>query len=256
METTYLVFFFIIGTFMGSFYTVVGNRLPKNISFIKGRSHCDVCNHTLSFIDMIPILSYIGLKGKCRYCNSRISPQSTYMEIYTGELYALSYCIFGTSYKLLIAIGIITMLIIISISDTNYLIIPDEIIIFFSFFFIIINLLNIGITETFKSFLYGIILFLLMYIIMLIGNKIFKKESLGGGDIKLMFIFGLIETPLMGIVSIFIGSIIALPISLYLLYKNNEHIIPFGPFLLLGLTLVYMTQFNDNALFSFLNFYT
>ena len=61
MRILYLIIFFILGTLMGSFYTVIGTRLPKNESFLKGRSHCDNCGHNLSFLDMIPIISYIFL---------------------------------------------------------------------------------------------------------------------------------------------------------------------------------------------------
>ena len=78
-----------------------------------------------------------------------------------------------------------------------------------------------------------------MYLVMLLGNKLFKKESLGGADIKLMFLVGLTLDPMLSIVVIFLASIIALPISLYLLVKNDEHIIPYGPFLMIGLLIVY-----------------
>ena len=61
MKILYLIIFFILGTLMGSFYTVIGSRLPKGESFIKGRSHCDHCNNKLSFLDMIPIISFLPI---------------------------------------------------------------------------------------------------------------------------------------------------------------------------------------------------
>ena len=70
-----------------------------------------------------------------------------------------------------------------------------------------------------------------MYTVMLIGNKALKKESMGGGDIKMMFVFGLVLEPLLGTLTIFLGSLFALPMSLYLMKRNNEKVIPFGPFL-------------------------
>ena len=81
---------------MGSFYTVVGLHLPNHEPFITNRSHCDICNHQLSFIDMIPIISFLFLRGKCRYCHKKISNLSTYMELFTGILFACSYYVFGT----------------------------------------------------------------------------------------------------------------------------------------------------------------
>ena len=82
MELTYILLFFILGTYMGSFYTVVGLRLPNKEDFIFSRSRCDQCKHQLSLIEMVPILSYFLLKKKCRYCDSKISPLSTYIELF------------------------------------------------------------------------------------------------------------------------------------------------------------------------------
>ena len=89
---------------MGSFYTVIGLRLPKHENFLTDRSHCDKCQHNLSLLDMIPLLSYLFLKGRCRYCKAKINELSTYMEFFTGVLFSLSFYVFGFSYELLIAL--------------------------------------------------------------------------------------------------------------------------------------------------------
>lgn len=252
MKITYTIIFFILGTCMGSFFTVIGLRLPKKKSFIKGRSHCDSCDHELSLLDMIPILSFLFLRGKCRYCKEKIDALSTYMEFFTGVLYALAFYSFGLSSELFIALGIVSMLSILSVSDISYYIIPDEVLIFMSIYFFIILTLQEGIEGSSISLLNGVVLFCIMYLIMLVGNKLFKKESLGGGDIKLMFIFGMILGPLLGIFSIFIGSCLALPISLVLTTKKKKNIIPFGPFLLIALSLLYLTGINEQLIFKIL----
>ncbi len=252
MMILYLIIFFLFGTCFGSFFTVIGLRLPKNISFLKGKSHCDKCNHDLGLIDMVPVLSFIFLKGKCRYCHEKISSLSTYMELFTGILFALAYYSFGFSYSLLIALGIISMLIIVTVSDMNYLIIPDQVLVFFSIYFIAIKMLDGGIKEAVLCVLSGIFLFIIMYVIMLIGSKIFKREALGGGDIKMMFVFGLVLPPLLGVISIFLGSCLALPVSLYILTRKKERIVPFGPFLLLALTLLYFTKITPDIILSIL----
>lgn len=252
MKLYWIIIFFFIGTLMGSFYTVVGLRSGKKENFITGRSHCDNCNHKLGILDLIPIFSYIFLKGKCRYCHEKIDSLSTYMEFFSGILYALSFEVFGFSYQLFIALGIITLLIIIIVSDITYYIIPDEVLIFMSIYFFIFITLDEGIKSSLLSIFNGLILFTIMYIIMLLGNKLFKRESLGGGDIKLMFIFGMILGPLLGIVSIFLGSCLALPISLIITLKKKKNIIPFGPFLLISITLLYMTQINEQLIFKLL----
>lgn len=252
MNIVYLIIFFILGTLFGSFFTVIGLRLPNHEDFIKTRSHCDSCNHELSLLDMIPILSYVFLKGKCRYCQTKINSLSTYMEFFTGVLFSLSFYVFGFSYELLIALGIVAMLVIISISDLTYFIIPDEVLIFFAIFFIIINLLNNGIQSTAISIGSGLLLFGFMYGIMLLGNLLFKKESLGGGDIKLMFVIGLLINPLLGLVVIFIASMLALPISLIILMLKKEKLVPFGPYLLISFMFIYFTRLNLPIIIEFI----
>ena len=252
MELLYLIIFFVFGTLMGSFYTVVGFRLPNRENFISSSSHCDHCKHRLSFLDMIPIISYIFLRGRCRYCQKKISNLSTYMEFFTGVLFALSFFVFGFSYQLLFALGIVSLLIIISVSDIAYYIIPDELLIFFSGYFIILTTLSKGISQSLLSILYGLILFGFMYLIMLVGNYLFKKESLGGGDIKLMFVVGLVLNPVLGLFVIFLASVIALPVSLLILWKNNKNIVPFGPFLLVSFMFIYFTRLDVSVLIEFI----
>lgn len=252
MSIVYLIIFFIFGSLMGSFLTVIGLRLPKKENFVTTHSHCDRCGHVLKLSEMIPVVSFLIQKGKCRYCHKKIDILSTYIEIFTAFLYAVAYYAFGFSYELLIALGIVSLLMIIVVTDLTYLIIPDEVLIFFSIYFIIIQILNLGIKGAIISILSGIFLFGVLYIIMIIGNKILKKECLGGGDIKMMFIFGLILDPLLGVFSIFLGSLIALPISLLLLYKQNERVIPFGPFLLIGLSLIYFSGITSEMIINFL----
>ena len=252
MNLFLLIIFFILGTCMGSFYTVVGTHLSSEEDFMFNHSKCDSCGHKLSLLDMVPIWSYIFLGGKCRYCKKKIDPLSTYMELFSGILYATAFYVFYIDYELFIALGIISILLIVIVTDVSYLIIPDELLIFMSIYFIVFQLLNIGVMETLKAIGSGILLFVVMYVIMLLGNKIFKKESLGGGDVKMMFIFGLLLGPLVGVISIFLGSVIALPVSLFLLIKEKENIIPFGPFLLISLTLLYFTQVTPEVIIGLL----
>lgn len=252
MDIVYLIIFFILGLFMGSFFTVIGLRLPNHENFISNRSYCDKCHHELSMLDMIPIFSYLFLRRRCRYCKSRIDSLSTYMEFFTGVLFALSYYVFGLSYELYIALGIVTMLIIISVSDMKYMVIPDEILIFFTGYFLILFGLRDGIIHVSFNLVYGLIMFSLMYLIMLFGNFLFKKETLGGGDIKLMFVIGLVLHPLLSLFVIFFGSLLALPVSLIVLLKTKRNLVPFGPFLLISFTFIYFTKIDFNMIINFI----
>ena len=192
MKIFYLIFFFILGTVIGSFLCVVGLRLPKNIDFVKGKSRCDACGHELHFYELIPIFSYIFLRGRCLKCHKKIDSIIPISEILGGLLFSTAYYLFGFSYNLVIALLIAALFIIIVTTDVTYYIIPDEIIITFSILFLIVEFLSGGIKNVGMHLLTGILLFIIMYLIMLLGEKLFKKESLGGGDVKLLFLFGLV----------------------------------------------------------------
>lgn len=254
MEIVYCILFFILGLCMGSFYTVIGLRIPKGESFLLSRSRCDECKHELSPLDLIPIFSYLFLRGKCRYCQANIDKTSTYVELFTGVLFAVSYYSYGFTFDLAIALGIVSLLMIVLVSDLTYLIIPDSILIFFSIYFLIFQLINIGLKETFIHVLVGLFLFFVMYLIMIMGNRAFKRESMGGGDVKLMFIFGLILDPLLGTLTIFLGSFFALPMSLFLYFSNKEKVIPFGPFLLIAFAFMYFVKIDSMDIIHWLGF--
>ncbi len=252
MLVFYLVIFFILGMIIGSFFTVVGIKLPRHENFLTSRSHCDKCYHNLSLLDMIPLVSYVFLKGKCRYCKAKIDTLSSYMEFFTGVLFSLSFYVFGFSSDLFTALGIVSLLIIVSVSDISYFIIPDELLIFFSGYFLIIKCLSLGVINALGAICSGVILFLIMYFIMIIGNLLFKKESLGGGDVKMMFVFGIILNPILGLIIIFLASFFALPVSLFLLIKEKQKMVPFGPFLLISFTFIYFTKIDLVSIINFI----
>ncbi len=249
MEIYYLIMFFIIGAIFGSFYNLVGTRIPRGESIVKPRSHCENCNHVLTATELIPIFSYIFQSGKCKNCGIKLSLFYPFTEISCGILFLISYYSFGFSLDLIISLTLVSTFIIILVSDLNYLLIPDRFIIIPAIIIFIITIISSGITNAMIQLGYGLITFIFMYLIMLLGNKLFKKESLGGADIKLMFLVGLTLNPMLAIVVLFLASIIALPIALFLLVKNKEHVIPYGPFLMIGLLIVYFTKLNIIEIF-------
>ena len=244
------IMFFIIGTIFGSFYNVVGSRIPKGESITKPGSHCEYCNHPLSWYELIPILSFIFLKGKCKNCGKKLSFFYPFSELTTGLLFLVSYHSFGLSLDLIISLTLVSTFVVVLVSDLTYLMIPDRFIVIPSIIIIIITFIQKGIINSLIQIGYGVIGFIFMYLVMLLGNKLFNKESMGGADIKLMFLVGLVLDPLLSIVVIFLASAIALPVSLFLLLKNKEHIIPYGPFLMIGLLIVYFTKLNIIDIFN------
>lgn len=251
MEVFILIFIFVIGTLLGSFYNVVGYRLPKGQSIVFPPSHCPNCNHRLGASELIPILSFIFLKGKCKHCRQKISAFYPIFEFLTGLLFVISYIIFGPTKEFLLAITFVSLLIIIVVSDYEFMIIEDSVLIFFSILlFAEIWWVN-GLTKALYSLLNGILAFFTMWALKKFGDFLFKKESMGGGDIKLLFIFGMVLSYPIAILSIFLGSLIGLPISLIIMAKKKAHIIPFGPFLALGAIILFFTQIDIQTIIDF-----
>lgn len=250
MKIMYTVFIFIMGCIFGSFFNVIGYRVPKNLSIISPGSFCPKCNHNLKWYELIPVLSYLIQGGKCRSCHEKISIIYPIIELTTGILFATSYFIFGYSYQFIIAIIISSLLVIVIVSDINYLIIPDEVTIFFCILMFTVKLVVEGIKSASLALLSGLFLFLLMYFIMILGNWIFKKESLGGGDVKLMFFVGIAIGPLLGAFSIFLSSLIALPLSLIVYLKDKNNVIPFGPFILIAVFALVLFQVDAAMMLS------
>ena len=255
MEYYYLVMFFILGSVLGSFYQVIGERLPKGESVIYPKySYCPNCKKRLKWYELIPIFSYLIQLGKCRNCKTKISLMYPFIELVTGALFAVSFYSFGISYELIISLTLVSFFSIVIVSDLTYMIIPDQVTIIATLIIVITNFLNLGFKEGLIHLGYGLITFGIMYLIMILGNIIFKKESLGGADVKLMVLAGLTLHPILGILVIFIASCIALPISLVILLTDKEHMIPFGPFLVASIILLYFFKIDINAFVRLLTF--
>ena len=252
MENVYLVIFFILGSVMGSFYHVVATRLSNDESIIKPGSHCPRCNYFLKWYDNIPIISYILLKGRCRHCHAKIPNSYWVVELVTGLLFSVCFHSFGWTLDLLVALIFTSSLIIVIVSDIEYMIILDEVLIFSTLIIMLIYVFGFGFMETAYHIYSGLGAFLAMYSIKLLGDKAFQKESLGGGDIKLMFLFGIVLDFPMAICTIFLATFIAFPVALVILFSNKENIIPFGPFLSMAAILLLVSKFNFSDILNLL----
>lgn len=252
MRVVYIICFFILGTIMGSFYNVLGLRIVNKQSIIKPKSHCDKCGHVLSWYELIPIFSFIFLKGRCKNCKTKLSYLYPFSEFFCGLLFAISFYSFGFSYNLIISIVLSSLLIMVTVSDVTYMIIPDRFIVISGVIILLTKLFFLGYMSFLISLGYGILSFGIMYLIMKFGDYIFKKETLGGADVKLMFVVGICLEPFLALLVIIIASMIALPISVVLLVKEREHAIPFGPFILIGTLIVFLTKFDSMKIINFL----
>lgn len=252
MYFSILLLFFVMGAIFGSFYNVVGYRLPKGESLLYPASHCTRCNHKLEPLELIPILSFLFLGGKCKNCKDKISWFYPIFEFCSGLLFALSYVVFGFSLECLLSIVFISMLLIIIISDYQTMIIPDSVLIVFSLMIIIIKYFMVGFEGVGIALLHGVVAFIFMLLLKLFGDFLFKRESMGGGDIKLLAVYGLMFGFPMAIVSVFIAAIIGLPISLVVVKKNSNPEIPFGPFLAVAAIIIVLFKLDFNGLLNLL----
>ena len=236
---SYLIFFFLFGSIMGSFYYVVGTRLPKHESLIKPRSHCTYCNHVLKWYELIPIASFLFLRGKCLSCKKKLSKEYLIYELFTGLLFIISYWKYGFSYEFLVSLILASLLVLIFITDFKYMIILDSPLIISAILLFTLRFYFFGIENALINILYGFLIFLLMLFIGYIGTAFFKREALGGGDIKFSFILGMTLGFKFALVSLAFSTFLALPYAVgsLLLKKDNE--VPFGPFLVSSAYIVY-----------------
>ena len=251
-EIYFIIMFFIFGCVMGSFYHVVATRISKEESIITPPSHCNNCNHKLSWYENIPIISFLIQKGKCRNCGAKIPFSCLVSEIVTGVLFAVCFHCFKLTPKLVIRLIFISALITVIISDIEYMIILDEVLIFSSLLIVVLDIIFFGLEQAAYNIYAGVGAFASMYAIKILGDKMFKKESLGGGDIKLMFLFGLVIGYPLAICTIFLATFIAFPIAIIIYFTDKENIIPFGPFLSMAAILILISKINFTDILNFL----
>ena len=252
LEIYIYLMIFIFGTIMGSFLNCVAFRLSNNESILWPASHCNNCQHKLKWYELIPVISYLIQKGKTRCCNASLPISYLVMEVVTGVLYCVSYHSFGFNYEFVISLIFISSLITIIVSDIEYMIILDEIIAISAILIIVLELIFFGLEYTTKMILAGIFAFITMYVIKLIGDKLFKRESMGGGDIKLMFLFGIVIGYPLSVCDIFLATFIAFPVAIYLLLSRKDNLIPFGPFLAMAAILIHISKVDINSIINFI----
>ena len=252
MEILYLIMFFIIGLVLGSFFNVLALRIPNKESIIYPPSHCDRCGHRLKWYELIPIISYIIQKGKCRNCKTKLSLLYPFSEFALGLLFMVCYYSFGFSYELIISLILSSVMVLVTVSDLTYMMIPDRFIFVPIILILLIKLIFLGLKPFLLSILSGFMCFIIMYLIMKFGEYIFKKECLGGADVKLMILSGVTLEPFLSLLVIILASFIALPVSLLLLFKHKENIIPFGPFLMIGILVIFFLKLDTMSIVSFL----
>lgn len=231
-----IIFIFLFGITLGSFFNVVGLRVPKKIPFANDRSFCPSCRKQLSWYELIPVLSFILQRGKCRNCQQKISPIYPAVEILTGLLFVLSYLKIGFEVELITALLLMSILMIILVSDITYMLIPNKVLLFFLPLFIMMRIIQ-PLEPWWSALIGGGIAFLLLAIIILVS-----KGGMGAGDMKLFgllgIVLGLSKVLLTFFLSCLLGAVIGMCLLFFKIIKRKQPI-PFGPFIIAATIISY-----------------
>lgn len=236
MEYVLLIFIFAFGAVIGSFLNVCIYRIPKGLSIAYPPSYCPKCGQRIKPYDLIPVVSYVILGGKCRRCKEPISIRYPIVEALTGIAFVISALAFGYGIELLYSLVLISSLVIISFVDIDEGIILDAALIPIVAVGVIAAAADPSVTWRYVVLggLAGAGIIGTIYILSLI---ILKKEGMGIGDIKLMAAVGVLlgwqRTLLAFFIAVYIGAIAGI-IMIALKKKDMASEIPFGPFLSIG----------------------
>lgn len=233
MILDWLLVLFLFGLLWGSFANVVIYRWPKRQDVIKTRSRCPQCKKNIKFYDNIPVLSWIFLLGKCRFCSQAISLRYPFVELLMGALFALLFYKFGFSWYLLELLFLCFGLVVVSFIDWEHMVIPD----IFSLTGIVLGLVGGALNperEFFDSLLGVLLGGGIFWITAYLYYLLKKHEGIGGGDIKLLAWIGAVLGWKAILPIIFLSSLLGSVVGLTLICvksKSSKEPLPFGPYI-------------------------
>jgi leader peptidase (prepilin peptidase)/N-methyltransferase len=235
------IIIFLFGLCIGSFLNVCIYRLPKEQSIVFPASHCPLCNVPIAWYDNIPLVSFVLLKRRCRFCKQKISWIYPLVETLTALIWVILYWRFGLNGHFF-AYGLLSCgLIIATFVDLEQQIIPDEVSIGGALAGLVISLIYPALHGE-KVHLFGLLRSLLgvvvggggIFLTGLLGNLIFRKESMGGGDVKLMAAIGAFLGWRPALLTFFMAPFFGSITGIILWLKKRTHVIAFGPYLALA----------------------
>lgn len=232
------VLIFVIGACVGSFLNVCIHRMPKDESVVSPGSHCPHCQKPVPWYFNMPLVSYCLLGGKCRFCKSKIAFRYFLVELLTAVTWLGLWKYYGPSPWSAAGIVLFSILIAVTMTDFETGLIPDQL--SFTGMILGLSLSTIspalhhesiwyyGLLKSFVGLLAG---GLILIVVGTVGNWIYKKESMGGGDVKLLAMIGAF-TGWPGALTVFaVSPVLSLPFALYMRLVKKEETIAFGPFI-------------------------
>lgn len=230
MRIPIYVFITLLGVLFGSFLNVLIYRIPKKEEFVKTASHCMSCNHKLAWYDNIPIISWLTLKGKCRYCKTKLSAQYPIIEASNGLLWLFTFLISGINIHSLILCGMVSGLLALSVIDWRTYEIANG----FHFYFGSLAIINL--IFDYKNWLSYVIGFFCVSLILLAIYLISGGAAIGGGDVKLMAACGLLIGWKNIVLALAIGCIVGSIIHIIRMKLSGAgKVLAMGPYLAIGI---------------------
>ena len=222
----------LIGACVGSFLNVCIYRWPEGLSVVRPRSRCPECETPIRWHDNLPVVGWLLLRGRCRTCRTRISIQYPLIELTTASLWVAAVLRHGFGWQALSSALFFTLLLGIALTDARKYIIPDQ---------FTVGGLVIGVALAFapggisplQSALGAVLGFAVLWVIAVLGEAVFRKPAMGGGDIKMMAMVGAFLGPPGVLLTIFLGALFGSLIFGPISYRTGK-LVPFGIFLALG----------------------
>ncbi len=241
MSLLTLTFAALFGLTIGSFLNVVIDRLPAERSIARGRSRCDSCSRVLTALDLVPVASYLALKGRCRYCGAAIGRRVLVVEAASGILYAVAAWLYGATPLGLIVMADLSIFIVVFVIDLEHHLILDAVTLpSIAFALATVPWGPVGhgdlpLRDAYLDAMFGALLASAVLLVIYFGAMlVMHKEALGFGDVKLGLVLGLMLGLAPTIVTIdvafVVGGVLALGLWLFKVRRPGEYI-PFGPFL-------------------------
>jgi len=225
----------LVGLAVGSFLNVVILRLPREESIVSPPSHCPSCETPLRWYHNIPLLSWIALRGRCASCGAWIGWQYPLVEAATAAIWAGNVAAYGVGPEAVRAIAFLTLLFAIAVTDARFYIIPDELSLGGAVLGVALALLA-G-TPTLQEAVIGAVAGGgALWLVAILGTWAFKKEAMGGGDIKLMTMIGAFLGWKGALLTVFLGALAGTLVFVPIAWKSDR-LVPFGLFLAVGAAL-------------------
>lgn len=234
MDSFYYIIAAVLGLIIGSFLNVVIYRLPRKKNIVFARSCCPHCGKQIAWYHNIPLFGYLFLLGKCAKCRERISVRYPLVEAANAAMYLFFFWRFGPTVDVLVFSALGSILLVIFFIDADFQIIPDVITLPGMVASLAVAVIpgGISIVQSLIGLLVG---GGALYLIAMAGDFLFKKESMGGGDIKMAAMLGAFlgwqKVLLIFMTSAVVGLLVSLVMMMFSQALRKERLIPFGPFL-------------------------